>query len=186
VPEVLVGHLAVLVAGRVAVPLNPRWSAAELANALAIAAPALLLLHHNVGAAPSAAALPAPLRGVPRIALDARTLRPHGQHVANAAAEDEARRSGHGDTGSSAYSAAPIALPLRAPPCGTAYVCFTSGTSAAAKGVAVEHGALHAQSLVKLAVVGYDEGDVYLHSSPLFHIGAHRCRVQVACFAFRK
>lgn len=34
------------------------------------------------------------------------------------------------------------------------------------------HAALHAQSLAKLAVVGYCAEDVYLHTAPLFHVGA--------------
>ena len=42
---------------------------------------------------------------------------------------------------------------------------------AAAKGVRVTHTALHMQSLAKLAVVGYCNSDVYLHVTPLFHIG---------------
>jgi acyl-CoA synthetase (AMP-forming)/AMP-acid ligase II len=54
---------------------------------------------------------------------------------------------------------------------GIALICFTSGTSGAAKGVIVTHSALHAQSLAKLAVVGYSEEDVFLHAAPLFHIG---------------
>ena len=65
-----------------------------------------------------------------------------------------------------------LCLPLATPDCGTALICFTSGTSAAPKGVAITHAALHVQSLAKLAMVGYCAADVYLHSAPLFHIGA--------------
>ncbi|KAL5977116.1 hypothetical protein ACLOJK_021458 [Asimina triloba] len=53
----------------------------------------------------------------------------------------------------------------------TALVCFTSGTTGRPKGVAVSHAAIIAQSLAKIAIVGYGENDVYLHTAPLCHIG---------------
>ncbi|KAF3787277.1 2-succinylbenzoate--CoA ligase [Nymphaea thermarum] len=52
-----------------------------------------------------------------------------------------------------------------------AIICFTSGTTGRPKGVALSHAALVVQSLAKLAVVGYNEDDVYLHTAPLCHIG---------------
>lgn len=62
-------------------------------------------------------------------------------------------------------------LQLRSAPDGAAMMVFTSGTTGAAKGVVLSHSAFHAQSLVKLALVGTDPRDTYLHTAPLFHIG---------------
>ncbi|MED6135057.1 hypothetical protein PIB30_042743 [Stylosanthes scabra] len=57
-----------------------------------------------------------------------------------------------------------------APDCAV-LICFTSGTTGKPKGVTLSHGALIIQSLAKIAIVGYNEDDVYLHTTPLCHIG---------------
>ncbi|XP_038678815.1 2-succinylbenzoate--CoA ligase, chloroplastic/peroxisomal isoform X2 [Tripterygium wilfordii] len=51
-------------------------------------------------------------------------------------------------------------------------ICFTSGTTGKPKGVTISHSALITQSLAKIAIVGYCEDDVYLHTAPLCHIGS--------------
>ncbi|XP_043701227.1 2-succinylbenzoate--CoA ligase, chloroplastic/peroxisomal isoform X1 [Telopea speciosissima] len=56
-------------------------------------------------------------------------------------------------------------------PEGVALICFTSGTTGRPKGVTITHTALIVQSLAKIAIVGYNEDDVYLHTAPLCHIG---------------
>ncbi|XP_019078283.1 2-succinylbenzoate--CoA ligase, chloroplastic/peroxisomal isoform X1 [Vitis vinifera] len=56
-------------------------------------------------------------------------------------------------------------------PEGAVLICFTSGTTGRPKGVTISHSALIIQSLAKIAIVGYDEDDVYLHTAPLCHIG---------------
>ncbi|XVF23098.1 hypothetical protein REPUB_Repub13aG0008800 [Reevesia pubescens] len=56
-------------------------------------------------------------------------------------------------------------------PEGAVVICFTSGTTGKPKGVVISHTALIVQSLAKVAIVGYSEDDVYLHTSPLCHIG---------------
>ncbi|XP_042502006.1 2-succinylbenzoate--CoA ligase, chloroplastic/peroxisomal isoform X2 [Macadamia integrifolia] len=56
-------------------------------------------------------------------------------------------------------------------PEGIALICFTSGTTGRPKGVSITHTALIVQSLAKIAIVGYNEDDVYLHTAPLCHIG---------------
>ncbi|KAL9452870.1 hypothetical protein AB3S75_008623 [Citrus x aurantiifolia] len=56
-------------------------------------------------------------------------------------------------------------------PEGAVIICFTSGTTGSPKGVVISHSALIVQSLAKIAIVGYGEEDVYLHTAPLCHIG---------------
>ncbi|KAE8655306.1 2-succinylbenzoate--CoA ligase [Hibiscus syriacus] len=46
-----------------------------------------------------------------------------------------------------------------------------SGTTGKPKGVVISHTALIVQSLAKVAIVGYSDDDVYLHTTPLCHIG---------------
>lgn len=48
---------------------------------------------------------------------------------------------------------------------------MTIGTTGRPKGVTISHSALVVQSLAKIAIVGYGEDDVYLHTAPLCHIG---------------
>ncbi|KAM7270099.1 hypothetical protein ACFE04_029313 [Oxalis oulophora] len=55
-------------------------------------------------------------------------------------------------------------------PDGAVIICFTSGTTGRPKGVVISHEALIVQSLAKIAIVGYSEDDVYLHTAPLCHI----------------
>ncbi|KAH9623442.1 hypothetical protein KSS87_023143 [Heliosperma pusillum] len=52
-----------------------------------------------------------------------------------------------------------------------ALICFTSGTTGRPKGVTISHTSLITQSLAKIAIVGYTEDDVYLHTAPMCHIG---------------
>ncbi|KAF8031872.1 hypothetical protein BT93_D0939 [Corymbia citriodora subsp. variegata] len=54
---------------------------------------------------------------------------------------------------------------------GAVIICFTSGTTGKPKGVAISHSALFIQSMAKIAICGYSENDVYLHTAPLCHIG---------------
>ncbi|XP_044508239.1 2-succinylbenzoate--CoA ligase, chloroplastic/peroxisomal-like isoform X4 [Mangifera indica] len=56
-------------------------------------------------------------------------------------------------------------------PGGAVIICFTSGTTGRPKGVTISHSALVVQSLGKIAIIGYSEDDVYLHTAPLCHIG---------------
>jgi acyl-activating enzyme 14 len=71
----------------------------------------------------------------------------------------------------SAASAAPLPLPLRRAPGDVVTLVFTSGTTGTPKAAALTHASFAAASAAKLAVVGYAESDVYLHSAPLCHVG---------------
>eukprot|EP01018_Ginkgo_biloba_P031109 Gb_01241 [translate_table: standard] len=56
-------------------------------------------------------------------------------------------------------------------PSSIALICFTSGTTGNPKGVGLSHSALIVQSLAKIEIIGYTHNDIYLHTSPLCHIG---------------
>ncbi|KAI4299701.1 hypothetical protein L6164_033135 [Bauhinia variegata] len=45
------------------------------------------------------------------------------------------------------------------------------GSTGKPKGVTLSYGAFIVQSLAKIAIVGYSEDDIYLHTAPLCHIG---------------
>ena len=62
-------------------------------------------------------------------------------------------------------------ITLRVAPEDIAVICFTSGTTGPAKGAALTHTAFHCQALAKVVSVGYCESDIYLHSTPLCHVG---------------
>ncbi|KAH9288255.1 hypothetical protein KI387_032372 [Taxus chinensis] len=62
-------------------------------------------------------------------------------------------------------------LGFRWAPDSVALICFTSGTTESPKGVAISHDALVVQSQAKIAFIGYNHNDIYLHTSPLCHIG---------------
>jgi acyl-activating enzyme 14 len=164
--------LAITAAGCVCCPLNPRWSSAETEHAISICEPSLAL----VGAGFSLPHSPAtPLQNVVLGNAFASDLHVRGEHgTADNAASPAAGTSTSEELIREHYGAP---LDMRVGPHGTAFICFTSGASAAAKAVEVSHLSLHVQSLAKLAAVGYHSDDVFLHIAPLFHIG-------VSCWCF--
>ncbi|KAI4299703.1 hypothetical protein L6164_033137 [Bauhinia variegata] len=51
------------------------------------------------------------------------------------------------------------------------HVSGPNGSTGKPKGVTLSHGAFIVQSPAKIAIVGYSEDDIYLHTAPLCHIG---------------
>jgi|APGre2960657404_1045060.scaffolds.fasta_scaffold23542_2 acyl-activating enzyme 14 len=166
--------------GCILAPVNWRWSAVEAraalelcgAEALAVDAACLPLLAAALAAPP-----PPPLRGGNaggsarlRAILCLGDLPPAAAAAALASSPGLAVASAAGLACAPAAAGAP-ALALALAACGTAVLCFTSGTTGAPKAVALSHAAFHGQSLAKLAAAGYGPADVYLHAAPLFHVG---------------
>ncbi len=134
--------LAVLAAGAVAAPLNTRWSAAEVADAADLIGATAVVFDARF--APTAAAL---LSGAPpnsdRRSKRANGVRRTGVCVGGADRELPAVAT---------LSAEALIMrrlgsrlePLLAPE-GAAVICFTSGTTGAAKGVLLTHASFHCQ-----------------------------------------
>jgi len=192
-PEYFVALLAAADAGALACPLNWRWSAAELAAALALIEPTALFVDVAcVELLQSARRQPeCPLFTV--VLLDALDS---GSRSRSRSSSSSSSGSSSGSDSATAAAAALSAsqpppcrrllttselLKQRAlsapalqqlqPPDGAALICFTSGTTSAPKGAVLTHAALMHQSRAKLATVGCCQQDVYLHVAPLFHIG---------------
>ncbi|KAG2495622.1 hypothetical protein HYH03_006222 [Edaphochlamys debaryana] len=184
--------LASLDAGAIVCPVNWRWSASELAEAISRVSPKLVLFDGACApltleaasalwaAATGASASPGAGQPVPTAPPPGLCLIDHwpgglGPFGSDAGAPPlttsrllsafpEGPPSSNSDLGQPA-------LQLLAPPCGTALLVFTSGTTAAPKGVQLSHSAFHSQSMAKLVLLSTRPGDTYLHLAPLFHIG---------------
>jgi acyl-CoA synthetase (AMP-forming)/AMP-acid ligase II len=137
-------------AGCVAIPINTRWSQAEIVRAAVEAEPSVLLVDGPFleSAASLRAAVPS-LRAV--VSLDDGDP-PAGVHsyerlLAGSEPIPDAERGGDD----------------------LAYLLYTGGTTGAPKGVMLSHANLLVASLSMLAA-GCGTGEVYLHAPPLFHI----------------
>ncbi|MGW2613860.1 acyl-CoA synthetase [Streptomyces sp. NPDC001500] len=138
--ETAVAVVGVLLAGVAAVPLNPKSGDKELGHILSDSAPALVL------AAPGAE-LPAPLRGLRRIDVEAGA---------------DSGADGRGGTG------APAGAPVGEEE--PALVVYTSGTTGPPKGAVIPRRAI-ATTLDALADAWqWTEHDVLVHGLPLFHV----------------
>ncbi|XP_047969870.1 2-succinylbenzoate--CoA ligase, chloroplastic/peroxisomal [Salvia hispanica] len=144
--------LAITYVGGIAAPLNYRWSMEEAKSAMEVAQPVMLVTDSSSGFWHS------------KFNIDSvPSLRWHVQM----------------DAPLNVFSNELLAEPARVnleldylwAPENVAIICFTSGTTGRPKGATLSHSALVIQSLAKIAIVGYDEDDVYLHTAPLCHIG---------------
>ncbi|KAL4200711.1 hypothetical protein AMTRI_Chr02g212560 [Amborella trichopoda] len=136
--------LAVAYVGAIAAPLNHRWSLEEVRSAIELVQPAMLVVDNYCG---------------PWAAKFQKTIKFHANLATN---NNYAIRT---------PPPKPIELDFIQAPESIVLICFTSGTTGKPKGVAIDHTALIVQSLAKIAIVGYNEDDVYLHTAPLCHIG---------------
>uniref|UniRef100_A0ACD5WTS1 Uncharacterized protein n=1 Tax=Avena sativa TaxID=4498 RepID=A0ACD5WTS1_AVESA len=152
--------LAIPYIGATIAPLNHRWSFEEAAHALELVRPSAFIFDDSY----TSWALR--LKERERFSTFGLYLT-MGDPVsstslaANIVSLDHIKRSSRGSTAMEPMSA----------PRDVALICFTSGTTGRPKGVAISHISLIVQSVAKIAVVGYGEDDVYLHTAPLCHIG---------------
>ncbi|KAI3466875.1 hypothetical protein Pfo_023538 [Paulownia fortunei] len=150
--------LAITYVGGIAAPLNYRWSLEEAKSAMEVAGPVLLVTDSSRGYWHSKFQIDfVPslrwhvLMDVPVKANSSGTI------FATELLKEPAGRS--------------VTLDYLWAPERAAIICFTSGTTGRPKGATISHSALVVQSLAKIAIVRYDEYDVYLHTAPLCHIG---------------
>ncbi|KAM1008139.1 hypothetical protein ACFX2A_004711 [Malus domestica] len=153
--------LAIAYVGAIAAPLNYRWSYEEALLAMEVVRPAMLVTDGSC--IPWYSKLQ--LRDIPSLRW----------HVSVDSPSSDVLRASNNPltTESIKKHSVGAALPLNYSwaPEGAVIICFTSGTSGRPKGVTLSHSAFIIQSLAKIAVAGYGEDDVYLHTAPLCHIG---------------
>uniref|UniRef100_A0A7N0T0N3 4-coumarate--CoA ligase n=1 Tax=Kalanchoe fedtschenkoi TaxID=63787 RepID=A0A7N0T0N3_KALFE len=146
--------LAVTYVGGIVAPLNYRWSLEEYKYALAAVSPVMVVVDETFDGYLTDLQLSA----IPSIRWHA--------FIGSQPADMKEIKSEEFRTqevsSSFDYTWAPE---------GAAIICFTSGTSGRPKGVVISHDALIIQSLAKIAIVGYGEYDIYLHTASLCHIG---------------
>lgn len=147
--------LAITYVGGIAAPLNYRWSLEEAKSAMEVAQPVMLVTDSSSGYWHSKFKIDS----VPSLRWHVQMDVPvNGNKIfANDLLEEATR--------------ATVELDYLWAPERAAIICFTSGTTGRPKGATLSHSALVIQSLSKIAIVRYDEDDVYLHTAPLCHIG---------------
>jgi long-chain acyl-CoA synthetase len=143
---------AVAWAGAVSVPLNTRWSPAELAAALADCRPVLL-------------AVDGEFAGLTAELLDRSGRRPALLLLGDdAGAQPEAARYERWATGGEPVPAADRSGD------DLALICYTGGTTSRAKGVMLSHANLVSCSIIWVATLEFAEDTRYLHSAGFFHM----------------
>ncbi|KAB2028683.1 hypothetical protein ES319_D05G112800v1 [Gossypium barbadense] len=168
--------LAVAFIGGIVAPLNYRWSFEEARMAMVTIRPKMLVTDESCYYWHSAAqgdAIPSLRWHVSLSSPSLDIINKYNMLTAEMLVEQSVIN------GSMNYSFAPE---------GAVIICFTSGTTGRPKGVVISHTALIVQSLAKVAIVGYSEDDVYLHTAPLCHIGGLSSAMAMlmvgACHAF--
>ncbi|RCV30202.1 hypothetical protein SETIT_6G075200v2 [Setaria italica] len=153
--------LAVTYVGAIIAPLNYRWSFEEAVQALELVRPTAFVFDGGFSswALRLTGSNECSSIGLYLILGVGDTC--STGHAADFVSVDRVKRSVRWDAAMEPVSA----------PRDVALICFTSGTTGRPKGVAISHTSLIIQSLAKIAIVGYGEDDIYLHTAPLCHIG---------------
>jgi len=152
---------AIVAAGCVAAPLHVRWSHEECADAVEVVDADVLFVER----VDVAAALAKRTHSIRRIFLhdaspsDVHRIREVAPHVKVCRTCDVRVARDRGTTFAHA-------------PCGTAFVCFTSGTSGKPKAARVSHASALYQAMQKRRTMGLDVRAHVLHALPLAHVGA--------------
>ncbi|KAJ6840180.1 2-succinylbenzoate--CoA ligase, chloroplastic/peroxisomal isoform X1 [Iris pallida] len=152
--------LAVTYVGGIVAPLNYRWSFQEAKSAMEVVSPVMLVVDESCSSWALQLQIDKCVSSLKLYALIGDSFSPSFSRDENFLSMNLIR----------SYSQVK-ALAIVWSPEGIALICFTSGTTGRPKGVAISHTALITQSLAKIAIVGYGEDDVYLHTAPLCHIG---------------
>ncbi|KAL1358870.1 hypothetical protein AAHE18_04G064600 [Arachis hypogaea] len=154
--------LAIAFVGGIAAPLNYRWSFEEAKFAMTVVKPVMLVTDESSQTWYSKL-----------LKTDVPSLRWHA--LLDSTSSDLAKEwngiAGLHSEMLKKHHVKPLPFDYSWAPDGAVMICFTSGTTGKPKGVTLSHGALIVQSLAKIAIVGYNEDDVYLHTTPLCHIG---------------
>ena len=138
-------YLGVLQAGAVYVPLNPAYTAAEVAHFIADAEPKVLVCD------PSGQAALAPLVGGRGSVF---TLGPEGEGTLLAQAARQPAETSVAERADADLAA----------------ILYTSGTTGRSKGAMLSHGNLWSNVATLHVAWGFRPDDVLLHALPLFHI----------------
>ncbi|XP_075496122.1 2-succinylbenzoate--CoA ligase, chloroplastic/peroxisomal-like isoform X1 [Primulina tabacum] len=150
--------LAITYVGGIAAPFNYRWSLEEALFAMEVAQPVLLVTDSSQGYWHSKFGIDSVPSLLWHVLIDNMIVDANDTATIFAAELlKEPTRSVKLDY---------VWAPERA-----AIICFTSGTTGRPKGATINHSAIVVQSLAKIAIVRYNEDDVYLHTAPLCHIG---------------
>ncbi|KAI5069127.1 hypothetical protein GOP47_0015428 [Adiantum capillus-veneris] len=157
--------IAVPCAGGIIAPLNYRWSGQEACEAVLQIEPTFLVIDHHC------AELGAQIQHrFPSVQIISLGCSINGALQADSVPHDSQD------------------FRLLWAPDNLALICFTSGTTGKPKGAAISHNAIVVQSLAKIAMVNYSPSDIYLHTSPLCHIGgissAHAILLVGGCHVF--
>uniref|UniRef100_A0A0D9X432 4-coumarate--CoA ligase n=1 Tax=Leersia perrieri TaxID=77586 RepID=A0A0D9X432_9ORYZ len=151
--------LAITYIGAIIAPLNYRWSFEEASHAVDLVRPSVFIIDDSFR---SWALRLMKSKSLTSINLYLIMGDPCStSQAANFVSIEQIKRSSGGTR-----AAEPVSAPND-----VALICFTSGTTGQPKGVAISHTSLIIQSLAKIAIVGYGEDDVYMHTAPLCHIG---------------